>query len=169
MPPRRATLRAFGLVCAAATIAVAWILSATTALRWPVWTGGGGGVALLAVAVLVPSLLRSVYVAWNRAIRVHARRARTLVLRLMHVTILAARRNAGSPLVLHASEAPESLWTPRAASSPGRPEPATLRGWIRHAARRRPWALPLLPYLLLLRWLGPGEPGHQPQTIYTLY
>jgi hypothetical protein len=172
MPPRRATLRAFGMVTGFLTVLLG--LVALLALpSWVAWAAFSAGAFPVGLGALAPNHLGRPYLAWNRLGRAYFRVARAIVLRIVHASLfIPIRRSSSDPRIT--SELTNSMWMARAA------EDGTLVGthprgadWLRSysawAVRTKPWALALVPFLLVLRAMGTEDLAPPPPNIYTLY
>ena len=172
--PDRAWLRSFGLAAAALSGLVAGLA-----------LGVGAGVATVSLvalaAALAPAAFRRAYALYNRIAGRFVRLARQGLLAICFHTIFLAAGRAGSTLAVRPPVPGGSLWAPRATlsprayssvftelSAPSRP------GWpmsfVRWALKsRNPWAVALLPFLLLLRILDPEPSLDVRGNIYTMY
>jgi hypothetical protein len=129
-------------------------------------------------------MTRRLYDLWARLARMYAGSARLVVAWISYQAVLLASRGSGRSLRLRQPSAGESMWTavdpPAARSSgrgtsaePGSPSKGGVGGFVRwNISTRRFWALPLVPFLLLLRVLSEREKGYAgspSREIYTLY
>jgi hypothetical protein len=182
LPPNPDPAQRFGFVVATSALAS---LGAGAA-GWLVAGGAGlfGAAAGVLVAVLglcvSPREIVRAYELWNRAAGRYARVARSWIARLCFnfVFLVLGRTGAALPLARPAPQ--ESLWVPRGtldarAYTSEFLHPASARRWwiaafaVWAVRTGRPWALALLPFLIVLRFLDPQEDLHLPSGLYTLY
>jgi hypothetical protein len=178
-PPRRATLRAFGL---AISVGAGIIIAAAGAgMGIPYWPAAGAIVAavLAMVGWAWPRVVEHPYHYWNRMAKRYAAVARLALTGLCFFVVVAAGR-AGSrammgpvqgsgwfrrptlPAATYLSPSRESGGRRLAAGSLG-----DLIGWSRES--RSWWALSLVPLLGLLNLVQTSERGSFGGDIYTLY
>ncbi|MGH7506123.1 MAG: hypothetical protein ACRELX_10750 [Longimicrobiales bacterium] len=172
--PRRAQLRAFGLVaslCAASIVAV--VLQMLDVPAWPAAALFAGALPGSAVW-LRPDLAGGVYAMWNRCARVVTRLVRLTLLAASYFVVVAAGRSR-SWLVSGRARDAGSSWKPRPAATNLAFESLSHRaghadrGWIRALGPANRWMLPLVPYFVLLGRLDGGAKSSLGKDVYTLY
>ena len=180
--PRRAWLMSFWLaICILSGLLFAAL---TSLLVSPRWFGLGVivGLGLALPGFLRPQAISILYNVWNRLARTFARAGRLSVMGICFYVILAAVGRTGSSLRLDRPTAGKSLWVPRTTLAP-RAYPhqydnttkdprqrgwiATFLSWARESGNW--WALPLLPFLVLLSTLDEDTHKIFPANIYTLF
>jgi hypothetical protein len=155
-------------------VTVAIVAGAAVWLALQVLGAGGAWLAGAAVAAVtgalslaLPHRLDAAYRLFHRAGRKVGRIGSTYATGVMfHTVVRAAGSTAGKEAV---EPVDGSLWTPR------RPTPlarvpagrARVRPWA--GPSRHAWSVFLLPFLLLVRVLDPGQAEEPPSSIYTLY
>jgi hypothetical protein len=179
--PQRAWLRSFwlalGMVECACVMVFCWLYGTRYLF----------GIAVVAMALLLgllwPHLLIWPYRAWNKIARFYLGIVESFVLNICFFTVIVPAGWAGSHLNIDRPGVEQSLWLTRQFESTdisGKPCDSSGSGmekkywisryvsWAYHS--RQSWALALLPFLLLLSWLGESEPAQPvPENIYTLY
>jgi len=173
-PPRRATLRAFGLAVAIVGACVLGVLAWLFGRLEP-WSAAAVA-AYGVLGVCVPDIFRRPYQIWNRAARLYARLAESCVVRAAYFAVIVPAGWGGSSLKLERPPHHESLWLSRhPAEGAGRLHPATAQGhWLRRYLTwawepGHRWRLALVPFLVMLSWLKPEETPALPDNLYTLY
>jgi hypothetical protein len=182
-PPRRAWLMSFWLVSSAVSGVLVGILSAL--LVAPVWIGTGVILALLMAVpgFLWPQFVSRPYQVWNRLARYFARRACLVLMGICYFVIFVAVGRAGSSLQIHRPTLSTSLWLPRGTLKPaayfhqydatakGLPQTGWMRSYLSWAlGSRNVWAVCLVPFLLLLKFLQVDQKDSSSLTnIYTLF
>lgn len=181
-PPTREQLQGLGLVVAVAAAVAAGGLALLAGLSWPWVLAGAAAVAFVgsAAARRRPDRLRPLHHVWRRAASAYARRARRAVLAICYHAVVVAAGRSETRLRLRPSRRDESQWTPRATlpadeyggqggglRSARTTASGDLRAWARAAGQ--PWALFLVPFLLLLAAFDPHDEPGSPESIYTLY
>lgn len=180
--PRRAFLTSFGL-----TIALLGMLM-MAAISWqrgslPLLAVGAFATLALAVsAKLRPEWWVLPYRVWNKVARLYAPVARAYILLVCYYTIFPVLRLLGSTLTSSPASSSESAWVQRGtlpvtmygSQHHTAQEQAGVYGWVRSYASwamrsRQPWALALLPFLILISLLETVEETSYPVDIYTLF
>jgi hypothetical protein len=179
-PVDRACLKPFmalmGIYLGASAAIGLGLLGVLHPLRW------GGSIALCfgIFGLLLPSLSRFLYRAWNRIAIEFARIASTIVMGVYFYIIFVAVGRTGSGLCLEINQADDSMWLPRISShlcSEQNTKPtrnSENESWIVSfislaAATGQYWRYCLVPFLILLRTLDCVREETVPTDIYTLY
>jgi hypothetical protein len=178
---RRATLRAFWLSLSLFVGCLVALGARWAQARYP-WAAGGAAAALFfGMALIDEALAWRVYRAWNRFLaRPIARAIQRLTLRLCFFIIRAAAL-AGRPDMRLTPAKPGPGWSTRtslpreryedlffaATGAFGSDRRGQYRRWAAHSGHG--WALALLPFLALLRWVDPEEEKATAANIYTLF
>jgi hypothetical protein len=180
---RRAHLRAFGFaVGAMVSIAIAALFHAAGA-RHPWVTGLTCGCLLAGFIWADETIGWRLYRGWNRYLAVPgARLAQRTVLRVCFLVIRLAglvsrstvrRGFAGHrPAWMARTSLPANgyerlFFSGTASDADGKGWKAEYRRWAEQGGHA--WAVCLLPFLLLLRWVDPGEEKAESGNIYTLF
>lgn len=180
--PRQAVLKSFWLALA---LSLGTGLGALLAvLKAPVWFGAGLLVGLIVAApgLVQPQAVRMPYRIWNAAYRRYAAGARVVLNWICFYLVILATGATGSSLKLGRQPTSQSCWEPRAAAphlsyfeqhqaakrngSTGSRGPAFL-SWVRTSGNW--WTLALVPSLMLLALLEPGEEAGESLNLYTLF
>lgn len=179
-PPLRAWLRSFWLSLGLVATALVALLSLLDRIRSLPWAAAL--VFLLLPGLLWPQTVIWPYRAWNKLARVYAGFVETVLLRICYFTILVPTSRMGTRLRLERPQPEQSLWQAR--QSLGVHANKGLHGrsgrtgqgdhWIsRYLAwawsSGQQWRLALLPFLLLLSWLGAEDELALPENLYTLF
>jgi hypothetical protein len=173
--PRRADLRAFGLVVITGGILLLGAVLGRIGGPVPAWLAIGVAVAAAGVSILRPEWLRPLQAAWSEAVTFYARAAAYLVKAVCFHLLIGAVRLTGQTLVLGAPGHAGSAWTTRPASagvpaSVRLPGPSGFRLGVRWAwAANQLWTVVLMLFLGLLAWLEPEASRDVPTSNYTLY
>jgi hypothetical protein len=172
-PPRRADLAAFavslGLV---GGLALGGLLGVMASAAWAV-LGPALGALLAASGLIRPRAVAPLYGAWSRLGARYRALALIALKAAAFLQLVGAESDRGSRLWLQAPDPGRSLWLPRAADQdgPGRALHAGLArsygGWAARGARR--WALPLLPFLVLMAAIDTDTEPTLPTQTYTLF
>src|SRR6476469_1633241 len=165
---RRGMVRSFGVVIG--FLAGAVLAGAGTALHqlWVCWLGMALGLWLGLLGFYRESLLWKIYWKWNHLlVRPITAVCREVVIRVCYFIVFVAVGRSGSRLRLYAEVGRESFWTTRdsldteveASGLSFRRGKGNVFNWItdylRWAFRSgNCWAVALLPFLLLIRWLA---------------
>ena len=178
---RRAFVRSFWAVLALGAIGPCVLLAAW--LQMPVLTAIAGTAAVLVglMPLMNAKFAWRVYGAWNRRV-VHpfARVASRCVLAVCFAVIGLAARAGRVRLPLATDSAAASLWTTRRSLDPSEyrhvfvTATAHTGRWIVDYASwgwrtRNAWALSLIPFLIMLRFLPVDEERIEQANIYTLF
>jgi hypothetical protein len=177
--PRRAQLRAFWLLQSACATLLVTIAGGLLGGRRYLWLGIVAAVLFWLCGFWRPSVVASVYGAWERCAEWYAKAARSLVLKICYYVVFAAVGRVGSRIERDSGNG--SLWLRRStlpaeayASQCDVPLPASSRSWaISYLAWARAsgnfWAAGLLPFLILIAALDTSENNAYPAAIYTLF
>lgn len=179
--PRRKWLMSFWLAIALASGATVGAIVAF--LIAPRWFGLGGIVTLVMAipGVRRPELASKSYQKWRRWTRGYCHVVTVALTGICFCTVLLSGRLAGSSLRLARPRTARTMWVPRktmattAYDQDNRASRASPRsGWIGTylswtARSGQIWAAGLLPFLILLDIVEPGQEKTAPPNIYTLF
>jgi hypothetical protein len=172
--PDQATLRAFVAVVALGSAAVVGAIAGLATAPLPgVVAGLAAGAGVAVAAWLRPDRVRPAYRYWARLQRAYARRARRLLIGMIHYGIMTPVARLGGRSGFWQSPA-EPGWIPHRPGEPGAGDHGTWwRGvWARGRGPGRAWIVALGPFLAALRMLDQldaRKAAEVPSTMYTLY
>lgn len=146
---------------------------------WLLCTVGCAG-ALLLAQLIAPPLAEALYDLWNRLARRCVRPLRIVIAGICYFVVVAVVGLAGARLEVRRNRQDPSQWRPKGTlrsheyGSTFAGEGIAGRSWIRSYLRwsvesGNLWAVTLLPFLVLLAWLGEEEEAEFPANIYTLF
>jgi hypothetical protein len=182
--PRRKWLISFWLAISLVSGALCGAMFAL--LIAPRWFVLGGIVTLVMAApgLRRPQAAARPYQRWRRAARGYCRVACRVLTGLCFCTVFVVARVAGSSLglALARPRPTRTMWTPRIThaptayayqynrAAPGSPRAGWLRPYLSWTVRSgHVWAVGLLPFLIMLKILEPGQEKGAPANIYTLF
>lgn len=146
---------------------------------WLLCAVGCAGALLLAQLIALP-LAGALYDLWNRLARRCVRPLRIVIAGICYFVVVAVVGLAVARLEVRKNRQDPSQWRakgtlpPRQYASTFAGEGIAGRCWIRSYLRwsvesGNLWAVALLPFLVLLAWLGEEEEAAFPANIYTLF